>query len=365
MRIGIDASRAFSSQRTGTENYAYWMIQELIKLPEAVSDSFILYVRQKPERINWPSNVQICEIKLPYLWTQVGLAARTWTDNLDVLWVPAHTLPVLRKPGMRTVVTIHGIEYEWLPAYENKLQRWYLPLSTWYATVSASQIIAVSEFTKKQLIERLHTDGEKTIVIYEGVEDKKKRQKKDYDKILSKYGLREGKYVLFIGTVQPRKNLQRLTEAWEIVKRKITDTDLVIVGKLGWGYEDLPIDKDPGVKWLKYVPDAERDILLEEASAYVQPSITEGFGLPILEAWAAGIPVASSNGGALAEVVGEAGVVFDPEDVSLMAEKIEQVVTNEPLREQLISKGRERGKFFKWDRAAKEAYKVLTGTGRK
>ena len=153
MRIGIDASRAFGRDRTGTENYSYEIITRMLKLPQAKKHTWILYTKEN--------------IKLPYLWTQVGLAYKTWTDNLDVLWVPAHTLPVLARPGLAKVVTIHGIEYEWLPAYENWLQRWYLPLSTQYAVMSASRIIAVSQFTKKQLVERLGADPKKITVIHE------------------------------------------------------------------------------------------------------------------------------------------------------------------------------------------------------
>ena len=155
MRIGIDASRAFGQQKTGTESYSYELITQLLKLPEAKNHTWILYTKEN--------------IKLPYLWTQLGLAYRTWTDNLDVLWVPAHTLPIFARPGLKKVVTIHGIEYEWLPAYENWLQRWYLPLSTQYAVMSANKIIAVSEFTKQQLINRLNADADKISVIHEGI----------------------------------------------------------------------------------------------------------------------------------------------------------------------------------------------------
>ena len=179
MRIGIDASRAFVDNPTGTERYSYEVITRLLKLPEAKKHTWILYVRPQFLISNFKflnndqmfkcPNVQIREIPLSRLWTQVGLAARTWVDDLDVLWVPAHTLPVLRKLGIRTVVTVHGLEYEWLPEYENWLQRWYLPLSTKYAVMSASRIIAVSEFTKRQLVERLGADERKIAVIHEGV----------------------------------------------------------------------------------------------------------------------------------------------------------------------------------------------------
>ena len=179
MRIGIDASRAFVENPTGTERYSHEVITRILALPEAREHEWVLYTKGHPERSEgsrldsspWAQNdkVRVVNIGLRYLWTQVGLAARTWIDRLDVLWVPAHTLPVLRKPGVKTVVTIHGIEYEYLQAYENALQRWYLPLSTKYAVLTADKIIAVSEFTKRQLVERVGAQADKINVIYEGV----------------------------------------------------------------------------------------------------------------------------------------------------------------------------------------------------
>ena len=360
MRIGIDASRAFVDNPTGTERYSYEVITRLLKLPEAKKHTWILYVRPQFLISNFKflnndqmfkcPNVQIREIPLSRLWTQVGLAARTWVDDLDVLWVPAHTLPVLRKLGIRTVVTVHGLEYEWLPEYENWLQRWYLPLSTKYAVMSASRIIAVSEFTKRQLVERLGADERKIAVIHEGVT----RQRLE----TSVQRLVKGKYLLFVGTIQPRKNLVRLIEAFSrLDARRYT---LVIAGKLGWMYDEVvTLAKKHKVVITGCINEAERYGLLRNALVYVQPSITEGFGLPVLEAMAAGVPVVSSSGGALAEVVGDAGVLFEPYDVNDMSHKLSLVIHSHSLQEELIKKGRERVKQFSWEKAARETYRIL------
>ena len=331
MRIGIDASRAGDLLRTGTESYSYELIKHLLALPEAKKHEWILYTKEN--------------IKLPRLWTQLGLAFKTWTDNLDVLWIPAHTLPILRNPKVKTVVTIHGIEYEWLPAYENWLQRWYLPLSTKFACWSSNKIIAVSQFTKNQLIERLGADPKKISVIYEGtnfVEPKRSTKERE-------------RYILFIGTVQPRKNLLRLIEALPLGMK------LVIAGKLGWNYQEV-VDaaKKRNVEITGFVSDEKRNTLLKNALAYVQPSITEGFGLPILEAMNAGVPVVSSRGGALAEIVGEAGLLFDPFDVQDIRHKLSLVISDRKLRKKLITKGHLRVQNFSWDKAARETYSILT-----
>jgi glycosyltransferase involved in cell wall biosynthesis len=393
MVIGIDASRAFVDKPTGTERYAYEIITRMLRLPEAREHEWVLYVRNSP--LLFPSlnlreglgesYIKVVQIPLPYLWTQVGMAARTWIDNLDILWVPAHTLPVFRKPGIKTVVTIHGIEYEWLPAYENKLQRWYLPWSTIYAVKSATGVIAVSEFTKKQLIIRLNGDQKKIKVIKEGFDVSPSfipplKVIGGQEVILKKYGLLSKKYILFVGTVQPRKNLERLIEAFSMLcnsplnypslrlregKQEGYNLKLVIAGKLGWNYEGvLAAPKKFGVEdrvvISGYTDDYTRQILLNNALVYVQPSVTEGFGLPVLEAMAAGIPVVSSRGGALEEVVGDAGVLFDPFEISEMSHKMELVIGSHKLREELIEKGKKRVEEFGWDKAALETYKCLT-----
>ncbi len=390
MRIGIDASRAFTKQPTGTERYAFEVITRMMRLEEARKHEFILYLRNNapsdpPLNLRGGRNYRFVKIPLKYLWTQIGLAYRSWVDRLDVLWVPAHTLPVFRKPGLQSIVTIHGIEYEWLPAYENRLQRWYLPLSTKYAVAKADKIIAVSEFTKEQLIERLRAKAKKIEVVYEGfnpeilnsnIEDPNKF------KILNKYQLKPKKYLLFVGTVQPRKNLVRLVEGfsrltWEkntpfdspsLIKegdRGSFELKLVISGKLGWNYNEvLEAPERFGVAdrviFTKYVDDTEREILLKNALVYVQPSITEGFGLPVLEAMAAGIPVVSSEGGALKEVVGRAGILFDPEDVNGIRKAMQLMVTSHTTRLKYINLGYKRIRDFSWDKAAEKTLKLLS-----
>ena len=360
MRIGIDASRAFVEHPTGTERYSYEVITRMLMLPEAKNHEWILYIKRNQ---NYPAKASIVEIPFRYLWTQAGLAARTWRDKLDVLWIPAHTLPLLRRPGLRTVVTIHGIEYEWLPAYENRLQRWYLPLSTRYAVHSATRVIAVSEFTKKQLIERLGADGKKIRVIYEGYDCQIRNSKSE---VLNKYKIKPKQYILFVGTVQPRKNLERLIEAFgRIGGSGALGLKLVIAGKPGWMYESIltapkRYKVDDKVIFTGYIDDPTREVLLKKALVYVQPSITEGFGLPVLEAMAAGVPVVSSDGGALQEIVGEAGILFDPLDINDIGHKLALVINSQLLKKELIKKGRERVLQFGWDKAATETLRLIT-----
>lgn len=374
MIIGIDSSRAFVGDKTGTENYSYHVINSMLRLPESGAHTFVLFIRPNailPKELDGYSNVIIKEVKFPYLWTQLGLAWETWSKiNLDVLWVPAHTLPVLRNPRIKTVVTIHGLEYQWLPEYKNWLQKWYLPLSTFYAAKSATQLIAVSEFTKNQLLKELHTSSKNIKVIHEGVEISTQSDVLESSKLMQKFGLREKEYLLFVGTVQPRKNLAALIEAFARLKSDSLEVNgvnkLVIAGGIGWMADEIlaapaKFGVEDKVIFTGRVNDADLRALYLGAMAYVQPSITEGFGLPILEAMFAGIPVISSDGGALPEIVGSAGVVVKLNSgfVDGLARAIQKVVGEPQLRAKIVAKGKKRIMEFTWEKAAKETLKVL------
>ena len=389
MIIGVDASRAFVPQRTGTENYSFRLLREMIS--NSGSNEFILYTRGddtfKGETLQGVSHGSEFsdtfkvgsfkggdhliwkKIGWPRLWTQGGLALRTYLDRLDVLFVPAHTLPILRKPGLPTVVTIHGLEYEYLPEHYRFPQKLYLTWSTRYAVRFADRIIAVSQFTADELQNRLGADPKKISVIHEGVDRKAyQRSFPDAEKqdVLSKLGISKP-YLLFLGMVQPRKNLERLIESFSRVRLTGPGPDslsLVIAGKFGWMYEKiLQAPKKYGVedrvKFPGFVPQDFLPILLQESLAFILPSLTEGFGLPVLEAMAAGSPVIASKAGALPEVAGEAGLYVDPLSVDDMSKTMQAVVRSEVMRKELRKKGLSRVRQFSWERAAVETLAVL------
>jgi len=368
MIIGIDSSRAFVSDKTGTENYSYHVITAMLRLPESREHTFVLFTRPNavlPSELLLYSNLMVKEVRWPYLWTQAGLAYGSWlmaygknqNQYLDVLWIPAHTLPILRNPKIRTVVTIHGLEYQWLPEYKNWLQKWYLPLSTIYAAKYADKLIAVSKFTSHQLQKELHTSAKKIKVIYEGV-------KQDHGLSIVDRRKATIKYVLFVGTVQPRKNLVALIDAFSRTKIE----KLIIAGGIGWmAQEVLRAPSRFGVQekviFTGRVSDLELEKLYNGALMYVQPSLTEGFGLPVLEAMQMGVPVISSDGGALSEVVGKAGTIIKLGDgfVERLARAMERVVSDKKLQNNSISMGYERVKEFTWEKTARETLSTLVG----
>lgn len=379
MIIGIDASRAFVDGRTGTENYSYHLITEMIRLPEAHVHTFVLFTRPNallPKEFDGYSNVIVKCVKWKYLWTQLGLAWETWHEpQIDVLWVPAHTLPILRNPRVKTVVTIHGLEYQWLPEYKNLLQRWYLPLSTIYASKQADQLIAVSQYTAKQLRKELHTNSKKIKVIHEGVTIHTPRVKGAHTPgVLGNYDLQDKKYILFVGTIQPRKNLVALIEAFSQFAVTSPGYKLVIAGGTGWMAESVfesphQYGVQEKVVFTGRVPEEVLQVLYSHASVYAQPSLTEGFGLPLLEAMEAGVPIVTSDGGALQEVVGEAGLVVPLSDLSSFSARfataIQTIVSDRMLRAKLVAKGKKRVSELQWQKAAKETLKLVLTTGSK
>ncbi|OIN88464.1 glycosyltransferase family 1 protein [Candidatus Beckwithbacteria bacterium CG_4_10_14_0_2_um_filter_47_25] len=359
MIIGVDASRAGIEEKTGTENYSSELIRELLKLPEAKRFKWRLYDKKN---IPWRR-----------FWTQGGLALEILKHPPEVLFIPAHTLPVIRSPKIKTVVTIHGLEYEYLPEYYKFPQKLYLNKSTGYAVKHADRLIAVSNWTKTQLVDRLAADPEKITVIHEGIgrriiKAKDQQFKSDYRRqIRYKYNLPKD-YILFVGTVQPRKNLVRLIEAFAKIFHpgvEYPDTpgcELVIAGKLGWLYEDIlaAAKKNPRVKFIGRVAEADLAAVYKMARLFVYPSLMEGFGLSILEAMTLGIPVICSNRGALPEVAGDAALLIDPEKTEDLAKAIKLALENEDLRQALVEKGFRQASEFSWEKAAKKTLAVLT-----
>lgn len=348
MIIGYDGSRAFSKERTGTENYSYQLLQALAKIDH--QNQYIVYVRLHTVYPTWPNNFVFKKINWSRLWTQGGLSLQTFKDKLNVLFVPAHTLPIIRKPGLKTVITVHDLGSEYLPATHQLKQRLYLSYMQRKQLNEVSKIIAVSHATKKDLVKKIGINPEKIKVIYEGYDQKLFKPVKGD----------RGEYFLFVGTVQPRKNLVRLIQAFSQV---ILYEKLLIVGQKGWLSDEIyKLPKKLGiedrVKFLGYVAEKDLPALYSGAIALVFPSLYEGFGLPILEAQACGCPVITSNVSSMPEVAGKRAILVDPYDVDNIIEGMERV-KRKGEREKLIKLGYENVKRFSWEKCARQTLKVL------
>lgn len=363
--IGIDASRAFVTDPAGPEYYSLNLIQSIAKINSPTGGvRYVLYLRPG-QKVNFqlPHNFEAKIINLRYLWTQVGLAVETIFRPPDVLFIPAHTLPLLTRifrPRTKIVVTVHGLEGKFLPQTGRFLSHIYRNWSISWAVRFADKLIAVSDSTKEDIIKTYHINTNKIQVIQEGV------NLKWFKKCLniSKYTTTYGDYILFVGTVQPRKNLVRLIEAFSKLRdRKIK---LLIAGKLGWLYEDIVsapkrFSVESRVIFLGRVGDRDLPGLYKGAKLFVLPSVTEGFGLPVLEAQAAGVPVVCSNTGALPEVAGKGAFFINPLSTDSIKEGLEEVLTKKTLRNRLVREGLANAAKFSWENTAYNTLKLFNG----
>jgi glycosyltransferase involved in cell wall biosynthesis len=368
--IGIDASRAAAARRTGTETYSLELIRALARLESG--HSFRLYTTgPPPENLFWdgptPPGWEVCSISWRRLWTHLRLSAEVTRRPPDVLFVPAHVLPLMHP--RRSVATVHDLGYLYYPGAHRPADRRYLDWATGWNARRSAVVIADSEATKADLTRAYGVTPDKVRVIYLGANDALARVA-DPQRIAvarTRYGI-GARYLLYVGTLQPRKNLARLIEAFGC--RDFAGTQLVLAGKQGWLYDDLFVQvRDGGLEgrvlFPGYVADDDMAALLSGAQAFVFPSLYEGFGMPVLEAQACGAAVMTSHNSSLPEVAGDAALLVDPHDVDAIAEAMHQLITDDALRAELVRRGYENVKRFSWEKCARETLAVLESVARK
>ncbi len=363
MLIGIDASRAAVQERTGTENYSLNVIRHLLSLER--SHRYRLYFNRLPSAELFPmaAGLELRVMPFPRLWTHLRLSWEMARYPPDVLFVPAHVLPLVHPPS--SVVTVHDLGYLYYPEAHRPLDRLYLDLSTRYNARVASRVIAISQATKDDLIQHYGVEPDKITVVYSGCDGtiQTVEDEATIKAVKARHGI-QGDYILYVGTLQPRKNLKRLLEAYALLRKQGETPHLVIAGRKGWLYEQIfqQVEKlglKAEVTFPGYVPQDNLPALLSGARLFVLPSLYEGFGLPVLEAMACGTPVLCSNVSSLPEVAGNAALLVDPLDVEGMAEAMNRVLQDEELRARLVERGRQQVRRFSWERCARETLTVL------
>jgi glycosyltransferase involved in cell wall biosynthesis len=372
--IGIDASRATVAQRTGTEAYSLHLIRGLLELD--VAHRFRLYFNRAPPPGLFASESRHERrvIPFPRLWTHARLSTEMLFHPPDVLFVPSHVLPIVHP--QRCVVTVHDLGHRFYPEAHTPGQRRYLEWSTRYHVSSAAHLVADSEATRQALVRTYGADASRITVVHLGVHpslgpvvDLAERAR-----VRAKYGLSSA-YVLYVGTLQPRKNLVRLIDAFSEVCRRgersepggvPADLQLVLAGKRGWLYHDIlergrQLGVEGRIAFLGFVPEVDLAALYSGASIFVMPSLYEGFCMPVLEAMACGTAVVCSATSSLPEVVGDAALLFDPHEVHEMASTMLQALLVDELRRSLVARGTRRAAGFTWSRAAQQVLEVLEG----
>ncbi|MBI5930032.1 MAG: glycosyltransferase family 4 protein [Chloroflexi bacterium] len=360
LQIAVDASRTTRIKRTGTENYALQLIHKWVALDQ--QHHLTLYFRDMPPPSLFPEapNIEQKILEFPRLWTHVRLAGELWRTRPDVTFVPAHTLPFF-CPG-KAVVTIHDLGYLYFPEAHPSKERHYLDITTRYSSRRATLILADSLATKNDLIGHYQVPEEKIRVVYPGVDESLKPMldPAELAKVRAKYGLPE-RYLFFLGTLQPRKNIARLVEAfakWRSASGN-QETALVLGGQKGWLYQETWTAGVEGVILPGYIADEDVAALYSGALALVFPSLYEGFGFPVIEAMRCDTPVLCSNTSSLPELGGEAALLVNPLEIEAIAHGIGQLVENAELRGQLVEKGRAQAQKFSWGNAANQAMLVL------
>ena len=400
MVIGIDASRANLKNKTGTEWYSFYLIKYLaiidktnsykLYLDREVSQELLELIKDSPNftyhTLNWPLNI---------FWTLGRLSWEMLWKAPDVLFVPAHGIPLIHP--RKTVNTIHDIAFvrdssvyktEVLRAStksKRKIVRSlirllslghhdgnsldYLQWSTEFSLKHASDIITVSQFTKEEILDFYHkTKAEKISVIYNGYPGQLYNNEISSDKVqevLKKYDL-PTPFFLYVGRLERKKNTPYLIEALSIIRSEYPNIKekLVLIGNASYGFDEVKYSIEEfnlgrEVVMPGWVEEVDLPYIFKGASAFIFPTRHEGFGIPVIQALACGLPTAASDLPVIHEIADDAVLYFDYNDKKAIAEAMVEVVVNKKLRTELIEKGLKQAKKFSWLDCAKQTLEVL------
>jgi glycosyltransferase involved in cell wall biosynthesis len=299
----------------------------------------------------------------PRLWTHLRLSVELALHPPDLLLVPAHVLPLLHP--RRSVVTVHDLGYLHEPQAHRRLDRLYLDLSNRYHVCAATRLLAISQATKDDLVRRYGVAPERVIVTHlaAGADMRPVDDPARVVAVKSRCGI-AGDYLLYVGTLQPRKNLARLVQAFALVSAQHPTLQLVLAGKKGWMYEEIfaqvrRMGLERRVVFTGYVDGEELPALYSGALAFVFPSLYEGFGMPVLEAMACGAPVVAANTSSLPEVAGDAALLVDPTDVAALSAALSRLAGDPALRSDLRARGLVQAVRFSWERCARETLAAM------
>ncbi|MDD5083610.1 MAG: glycosyltransferase family 1 protein [Candidatus Moranbacteria bacterium] len=399
MNIAVQAADLDADRIDGTRVYLSQLLKRFGMIDP--SNQWHLYHRSafNPELVppTFP-NYTVHTVTVPFYWTQTRFAWEMWKLRPEKLWMPVQALPFFLPKGIETTVTIHDLAFKYFPDHFPKKDQRRLHMFADFAVRKADKLIAVSESTKRDILKWYpDVDASKIRVIYHGFENGQQLtintqqqslsghselveessqntgRSLDYaqddkrevqDNILKKYSLETKKYLLYVGAIQPRKNILVLLEAFELEHKRHPDMKLVLAGEKAWLWKETVdmIEKHPFREDIIVTGKVSfRDLaaLYAQAKMFVFPSLYEGFGIPVLEAMAAGTPVICSNNSSLPEVGGDAALYFEALNVSELASRIESLWTEESLCAAMIRRGYENIKKFSWDKCAKETMEYI------
>ena len=361
--IAVDLRSLHSSEFSGVESYTVHVLEQLLSKDR--SNIYRLfyngYSQKKFEYFHF-INTEYLQTRIPNRLLNISLKLFGWpkieklAGDTDALFMPNWNM-LATNSLTKVILTVHDLSPLILPEYYNlKARVWHWFINIPKLIHRANKIIAVSEYTKQTLIDRLNVEANKIVVARLGVDHDNYRPSLSIDRlreVRNRYSL-PGDFVLYLGTIEPRKNIARLIEAFERMQGPIS---LVIAGRLGWKYNAIldQIERSPKRRFihlLGYVPESDKPYLMKLARVFAWPSLYEGFGLPVLEAMAVGTPVVTSNVSSLPEVAGDAALLVDPYNSGDIAKALSLLHSDENLRTHYSTKGLARSQEFTWEKCA-------------
>lgn len=375
MRIGIDCRTILnpeSGEKAGIGHYTYYLVKHLLKVDK--TNDYVLYVDYKfsppQEFLNHPRVVirqfPFSRYKryLPFGYSHLLVSAELKRDKLDIYHAPANIIPLQYKQP--SVVTVHDLAIykhpEWFPDGQNFSKKVLVPSSL----QRARRIIAVSRSTQTEISQLFDVEREKIDVVHEGFVKEKRVTKEQLQAVRNRYHLAPN-YVFFVGSIEPRKNLPVLVKAFDAIInsnwKKWKDWQLVIAGAKGWKYDQtMQAIKNAkcgsSIRYIGYVSHEEKVALMSGAQVFAFPSLWEGFGLPVLEAFGLGTAVLSSSLSAIPEIAEGAAVLVNPKKQAEVQAGLKELLTDPARRQELGALGKVRAQGFSWEEAARHTLRI-------
>ncbi len=374
-KIGIDASRAFIKNKTGVEVCSLELVRNL---KDKLDDSeVILYVRADQQKDIFENflktekeiknrvkkgNWKIVIIPFSRFWTQLGLALEILLNPIDLLLIPAHISPIIHP--IKMIVVVHGLEYENYPQGYSFFSKFFHRFFIKKSIIWASQIVAVSQNTKKDLIKIYKLSKEKIKVIYNGFIPIDNCLNEKANVFLKRNKIYQ-RFLFYLGRLEKRKNIMGMIEAFEILKKKYNyKGQLVLAGQIGFGFNKIKTKIEQSefkndIIYLGFIREQEKKILFNKADVFWFPSFCEGFGIPILEAQSAGVPVITSCFPPMNEIAQDERILIDPQNFEQIARKTFKLIFDKNLRKDVINRGKENVKRFSWEKSAFKFSKLI------
>jgi len=371
MLVGIDGNEANVAERVGVNEYAFQILWGIYRNRGKwrQKHKFLIYLSSPPRKEMPPSEPTFKYKVLPggrmWILTRLMLNLFIGREKPDVFFSPNHYVPPLAP--MPRVVSIMDLGYLEFTGQFKKLDYWQLRLWSAWSIYVSNYIIAISKSTKRSIVKQYNTTESKIVVTYlavDGQVEGKMPSKQASKKIVKKYA-NNSEYALFLGTLKPSKNIEGILVAFSKIIPEFSAVKLLIVGKRGWMYDNIfrkVVELELGEKVVMtgFVSEKEKYALIEGARVFLLPSFWEGFGIDALNAMKIGVPVVVSDRGSLPEVVGNAGIVVDPENIDDIAAGMRKVLkAGNKDYNNMVKKGKKQAARFSWDKTALQTIKVL------